>query len=285
MRGVATLVILAACAKGTSFSPDAAAGDGSRDGGDGGDDTPDPDGAPGGSGVLLITEVVLAPTTGEMIEIANPTDQTIDLERYYLSDSGNYFRVPATATVDQTDFIVKFPPGATIAGKAVITVAIDSAASFQTTHGMAPTYSIASGTMVSVVANGTAQLTNGGEPIVLFYWDGARDLVRDVDLLLAGMPSATNALVNKSAVEIDGPDPDGDASIYARDARTMAAQTGAAGTGQSTKRIANEMGNEVQDGSGNGLTGDDETSETTSATWDSTFSAPTPGSVPAQVLM
>ncbi len=49
-----------------------------------------------------------------------------------------------------------------------------------------------------------------------------------------------------------------------------------------TKRILPETGHETTGGGGNGLTGDDETSEDVSATWDSSpFSAPTPGSVPA----
>ena len=150
---------------------------------------------------------------------------------------------------------------------------------------MAPTYSIASGTMTSVVANGTAQLTNGGELITLFYWDGERDLIRDVDLVLAGQPTAGNGLVDKSAVALDGPDTDSTTSTYSTDARTMTIQTNPVPSGMSTKRIANETGNEMQNGSGNGLTGDDETSETTSATWDTTFSTPTPGAVPTAVLM
>jgi len=286
VRVVVVLVILAACAKGTSFSRDAApSGDGPT--GDGDDEDADPAAdAPGGTtAALFVTEVMLAPTTGEFIEIANPNDVVIDLSSYYLADSGNYFRVPATATVDATDFIVKFAPGTTIGAKAVITVAIDTAANFQALHGMAPTYSIASGTMTSVVANGTAQLTNGGELITLFYWDGERDLIRDVDLVLAGQPTAGNGLVDKSAVALDGPDTDSTTSTYSTDARTMTIQTNPVPSGMSTKRIANETGNEMQNGSGNGLTGDDETSETTSATWDTTFSTPTPGAVPTAVLM
>lgn len=287
VRGAVVLVILAACAKGTSFTPDAAPGGDAPGDGNG----EDPDAAAdssipgGGTGVLLVTEVMLAPSTAELIEIANPTEQTIDLSTYYLSDSGNYFRVPATATVDMTDFIVKFPAGATIAPNAVITVALDTAANFQTAHGMAPTYSIASGTMTSVVANGTAQLTNGGELVVLFHWDGASDLVRDVDLVLAGVPSAANGIVDKSAVALDGPDGDSTTSAYAADARTMTVQGATPNSGMSTKRIAAETGHEVQSGSGNGITGDDETSEATTTTWDTTYSTPTPGSVPAAVLL
>lgn len=45
-----------------------------------------------------------------------------------------------------------------------------------------------------------------------------------------------------------------------------------------------ETGFEQQTGAGNGLTGDDETSENTAMTWDTTFTLPTPGTVPTGLL-
>jgi uncharacterized protein len=244
-------------------------------------DTP---GGGGGGSALLVTEVALAPTTGEFIEIANPTAQTVDLSTYYLSDSGAYFRLPTTATVDSSDFIVRFPAGATIAPGAVVTVAIDTAASFQTVYGAPPTFSIASATMTTIAVSGTATLTNSGEPVVLFRWDGQGDLVSDVDMVIAGVPTSTNLMPDKSGQAFDGPDTGSTTTAYGPDARTIAAQPTAPGSGLSTKRIARETGHEVQNGSGNGIAGDDETSEDTSSTWDTTFTAPTPGSVPIGVL-
>lgn len=41
-----------------------------------------------------------------------------------------------------------------------------------------------------------------------------------------------------------------------------------------------EAGHETQAGTGNGIEGDDETSEDTRTTWDSTFLAPTPNAAP-----
>ncbi len=234
------------------------------------------------SAKLLLTEVVLAPSMGEFIEIANPGAAPIDLSGYYLSDSGTYFRLPeGSPTVDSTDFIVKFPAGATIPPQGVITVAIDSVANFTTTYGSAPTYSLA--TMTPIASSGVPSLTNGGEIIVLFTWDGTSDNVRDVDLLLAGAPTAANGLVDKSGVAIDGPDADSTPTAYKPDARTIAAQATAPASGKSTKRTAQENG--FQTGSaGNGVTGADETSENTSQTWDTTYSAPTPGVVPAGLM-
>ena len=279
-----TFVLLGACATGARVAdegPDAG-GQGPRPDAPVGSqpdapDEPPPIDAGATAAALLVTEVVLAPTTGEFVEITNPTSQTVDLSTYYLTDSGTYFRLPAGAvTVDAADFIVKFPDGATIAPGAVITVALDTVANFQTVFGAAPTFSVASGTMTPIAASGVATLTNAGEPVILFSWAGT-GLVRDVDILLAGVPSAANQLEDKSGVVVAG-------SAYATDARTIAPQASAPNTGSSTKRIALETGFEVQTGAGNGIAGDDETSENTASTWDTTFTAPTPGTLPAGLL-
>lgn len=244
-------------------------------------DAPAPTGGSGSS--LLLTEVVLAPSAGEFIEIANPSNTAVDLSTYYLSDNGNYFRLPAgLTTIDSTDFLAKFPAGSSIAPHGVITVALDTTANFMATYAVAPTYSLASATMTNIVANGVPSLTNAGEVVVLFRWDGQSDLVKDVDLLLVGVPTVANALVDKSGVAIDGPDAGVTATAYAADARTVPMQSAAPASGKSTKRLSIESGHETQTGGGNGLSGDDETSEDTAATWDSTgFGNPTPGVVPA----
>ncbi len=234
------------------------------------------------TGSLLISEVALNPAGGEFIEIINPTSSAVSLTDYYLSDSGNYFRLPAGTTVPQSDFIIKFNAGASIAAGAVITVALDTAASFQTIYGVAPTFALGSGTMTSVVANSAPTLTNDGELVVLFQWSGQSDLVADVDLILAGRPTALNGLTDKSGVALDGPDADSATTAYGTDARTIAIQGSIPGNNLSTKRIALETGFEAT--GTNGLDGDDETSENTAMTWDTTFTAPTPGTVPAGLL-
>ncbi len=233
---------------------------------------------------LILSEVALTGNPAEFIEIANPTDSAVSLSNYYLSDSGEYFRLPAGVTLTTSDFIVKFPAGASIGPRAVITVAVSTAANFMTAYGVAPTYAMDGGTMIRVVGTSTATLTNDGEPIILFQWDGTSDLVRDVDILLVGIPGATNLLTNKSGVAIDGPDADTATSAYRPDARTILSQTGIPGMSQSTKRIAGEAGHEQQGGGGNGIVGDDETTEDTRVTWDATFTVATPGSVPAALL-
>src|SRR5262245_3303629 len=61
-------------------------------------DAPDMhDTPPATDAALLLTEVVLAPTGGEFIEVTNPTSGTVDLATYYLSDSGLYWKLPGGA--------------------------------------------------------------------------------------------------------------------------------------------------------------------------------------------
>lgn len=288
---VVTVAALGGCARGSMLEqdhPDAAAAAGAPDAEPGIDAAVSPMldapiGGGGGAASLLLTEVVLAPSTGEFIEIANPSNTAIDLSMYYVSDNGSYWRLPGGFTViDSTDFLAKFPAGAMIAAHGVITVAIDTTANFTTVYGIAPTYSIAGATMTSIVANGVPSLTNSGEVIALFRWDGQSDLVKDVDLMLVGAPTATNGIVDKSGMPIDGPDSGTATTAYAVDARTMPMQSSTPASGKSTKRLVTEVGHETQSGGGNGITGDDETSEDTAATWDSTgFGNPTPGVVPA----
>lgn len=246
-----------------------------------GPQTPDTNTPPVG-GSLLISEVALSPAGGEFIEIINPTAQAVILTDYYLSDSGTYFRLPEATTVPQSDFIIKFNAGASIPAGGVITIALDTAANFQTTYGVAPTFALGSGTMTAVVTNSTPTLTNDGELVVLFRWSGQADLVADVDLILAGRPSALNGITDKSGVAIDGPDGDSTATAYGTDTRTIAIQGSIPTQGTSTKRIALEAGFEAT--GTNGLVGDDETSENTAMTWDTTFTAPTPGTISAGLL-
>jgi hypothetical protein len=247
------------------------------------------DGPPPVVAHVLLAEVVLAPTGGEFIELVNPTGTAVDLSTYYLSDAAGYFRLPAgvaAATVDAADFIVKFPAGASIPPGGVVTVAVDTAANFTIAYpGVNPTYSIASSTMTAVSVTGSSSLTNAGEPVVLFRWDGATDRVTDVDLMIAGTPTAANQLANKSGLAVDGPDADAVATAYATDAFTLPSQATPA-SARSTKRIALESATtETHGGAGNGVAGHDETSEQLGTTWDTGgYTTPTPGQVPSALL-
>ncbi len=245
---------------------------------------------------LLITEVKTVDNS-EFVEIYNPTDQTIQLRNYYLTDHQSYFLVPAVAAgtmqpaMDGSDFLARFPMGATIAPRQVITVATD-AVGFETAFTSVPTYAVqepGNSTAMQLVWTFTTGvdnpgLTNGGEMVALFFWDGTSDLVQDVDLVIGGnAPSAANTFIAKTAV--DGPDADTNATAYATDALTIQDMQTDTPNGMSYKRILFETLQETQAGTGNGITGDDETSEQSRTTWDSQavatgYTAGTPGTVP-----
>jgi hypothetical protein len=248
----------------------------------------DPDGAidaslppppPSQIGKLLISEVVLAPTDGEFVEIANPTMETIALDRYYITDSQRYAVLPSGApTLDPSDFIARFPAGASIAPGAVATIAVGTASAFQTTYGMAPTFAITGGNMRIVTQIGVAGLTNAGEMVALFYWDGQTDNVKDSDLINVGVPTSDNRIPNKSNVAVDGPDAGIVGTLYATDRMTMGMPSAAPANALSMKRAKSDAG--YQTANGNGIGGDDETSEMIAQSWSALFSAPTPNTIP-----
>lgn len=229
----------------------------------------------GGPAHLLLSEVVTAPTIGEYLEIVNPTNTAVDLSNYYVSDSGNYFRLPAEVpTMGASDFLARFPAGSTIAAGAVVTIALATAANFELAHGVPPSFSLRDN-LIIVAESGTATFTNDGELATLFYWDGQSDLVVDVDLVLAGRPSIGNQLVDKSLVSLDGPDVGTTTTTYAVDGKTLPLQTTVLSDGTAARRMLREAGHETQAGNGNGVGGDDETTEDTTATWN--IGPPSPG--------
>lgn len=260
-------------------------------GGDAGPDGGGMDGPMVEEGHLLITEVKSSGNTEEFVEIWNPTNRTIDLRNYYLTDSFDYWKFPSgvnAPTVNISDFLVRFPQGAMMTPGQIITVATEFMA-FQNLYDQVATYSLDSTSgpqmmdRLRVPGNpGDASITdNQGELVVLFYWDGVSDLVKDVDIVIAGTgPEGENALAAKQPV--DGPDSDTTATPYKPEAMQLGVMAMRALAATSYKRIALEAGSETQTGAGNGITGDDETSEQLARSWDGAApTTATPGAIPA----
>jgi uncharacterized protein len=301
-RGV---VLAALGAAACSFDPSGTAGGGGGGGTiDGGELVADAAGRPDAevapaAGHLLLSEVNAVSggaRSSEFIEIFNPTAAPVALDDYYLADDDDYFRLPAaigsggTLALDPlNDFVVRFPAGTTIEPGGVLVIGLDRDG-FDTAFGRPPDLAIGGGAgtqaMVLVFGSASPSLTDSGEGVVLFRWDGASDLVTDVDMFLAGnMPSAGNLLADKTGQQVDGPDADATPSTYLPDAATIVPTQKRTKVGESYQRIALEGDHELR-GGGNGVGGDDETSENTRLTWQSeSFGAPTPGIVPASLRL
>ena len=124
--------------------------------------------------------------------------------------------------------------------------------------------------------NNQGTLTNSGEVAVLYYWDGASDLVTDLDYVLWGNQ---NAAVDKSGVSIDGPDPGAAQSTYLAETPTAGQDflvPAPHDLGDSYTRTDFFEGAEAISG-GNGVNGEDETSEPFNSTFATGFLA-SPGS-------
>jgi len=252
-----------------------------------------------GPAKLLLTEVCAWGSDREFVEIYNPTDTDVPLDDYYLTDAiyapGNqyYWRIvegnPAQNTIgggDYSDFHARFPEGAVLRAHAYATVSLAGSDRFYDSFGLLPTYELVEdgpapddvpdmrevfpGSNHAPAGDNPVGLTNNGETVILYYWDGQSDLVTDIDIFFWHDPSSatTTYYFSKNGVSEDGPDPDTTPTPYAPET-TVPAQhpfpvmheagfsfqrTDLLETGQATS-------------GGNGVDGRDELSEDFSTTW------------------
>jgi predicted extracellular nuclease len=237
---------------------------------------------------VLLTEIVVTPTGGEFIEIQNPTAAAIDLSDVYITDAtfaggGTfYYNIVTGANAGGGgfgDFHARFPDGAMIAPGEFQTLSIAGSDDYVAAYGTIPTYELyedgasADGIVDMREAlpgsiNNQGGLTNGGEIVILYTWDGESDLVQDIDYSVWGDKDEG---VDKSAVEVDGPDADLATSMYPIEtaiADQEVVSAGAHSSGDSFQRVDFAEGTEVQSG-GSGVQGSNETSEDLSSTWQS----------------
>jgi hypothetical protein len=194
---------------------------------------------PGGlsSSDLLITELAYTGNNQEFVEIYNPTSNAINLDQYYLSDDVfvgpplvGYWRIVlggAYTIGTTTDFNVKFPAGTSIAAGQVMVIYMGAVSPPAPFALGTPDFEIVNATGAAVpdmVAIGNTPggaspnglVTNGGESVMLYKWDGICDLVCDVDYFAWATASAS-ARMDKTGVSIDGIDADAVASSYLAD--------------------------------------------------------------------
>jgi hypothetical protein len=221
---------------------------------------------------LLLGQIVSAPSAGELVAIYNPNGFAVDLGDYYLADTNIYYGVTdGSASGVASDFIARFPPGATIAPHATRFVSINGATNYLSAYQVNPDFELV-GTNAAVADMGAVfagsigaapSLTNAGEPVVLFYWNGFSELVVDVDYVYYGATQGANLPVNKTGITIQQ-------STYlpdTTDATVLHAPIDAAAASIATCRVDFAETGQVSTG-GNGVGGADETSEPNSTTWE-----------------
>lgn len=250
---------------------------------------------------LVLSEVRVSPTPGEAVELYNPTNATITLTDYRLynatftsTDGGldcRYFDHTTNPTCGTGfgDFDLQFPAGATIGPGQTRVIAITGAANYLVAcdAGCAPPdfevppptggdYTVTD--MVGVWDTnpqnftGFGFLTNGGEDLVLYTWNGNPSTpVRDVDYFIWG--TSTGVRTDKTGI-----------SGYVADT-PVASQLPMTMTASATTSFQRACYNEFNESlpGGNGLSGHNETSEDLGTNW--VVGAPslgqkTPGSVP-----
>ena len=218
---------------------------------------------------VIFTEVVLTPSDGEYVEISNPTESAVDLTNYYLTDGTDisssklYYNLPIEDNYwsgSSTDFICRFPSGYTLAPGAAIKISLRDNSAYESVYGQTPDISL-DDDMLSVSEEsdtkgnpGAPKLHNSSETLILFYWDGSSDIVKDVDYLIWGDNSFA---IDKSGV--DG---------YLSDTPTSSQSLMPVhATNEKLIRLdKSSEGGETQ-ANGNGITGHDETSEPLADTW------------------
>jgi hypothetical protein len=234
---------------------------------------------------LLISEICVRPTFAEFIEIYNPDPKPkpnekpklpFSLNGYYLTDSGgqttaggevirpnNYVYIvkeSSALAIDAGDFMIHFPPGASIGQEEYKTIAFNTA-KFEERYGRKPDYEILPGTdvpdmIVDKLGSNSFGLDDAHEEVILFKWVKPDNLVDDVDYAVWGDTSRI-AVYKTKDLRING-------AAYKDDTppgrqRPIAKEPHAILKSWQRRQVPREFGEEC--GDGNGITGDNETSE------------------------
>ncbi|MDD5582012.1 MAG: hypothetical protein PHS99_02215 [Candidatus Marinimicrobia bacterium] len=214
---------------------------------------------------LFISELVLFPNKGEYVAITNPTDETIHLGNYYLTDATDpengkyYYHLPSGSNYwseSTSDFIARFPD-TTLSPGDVLIVSLARRLDYESEYGKLPDLTLkedllsVSSEVSTIPTRLYGFMDDVSETLILFYWDGTSSVVKDVDYLLYGDVS----------LAVDKTDVPG----YASDT-PISQQSFAPVHGEDQKLIHSDEGSEPISG-GNGITGHDETGEPLNVTW------------------
>ncbi len=241
---------------------------------------------------LIISEVVVqADATGSpFIEIENPTGSPIPMDNVYLTNGA---AAPATyyyniALLDPASvnpgggtaggFHARFPAGFVLPASGSIAIALNGSAEYLAAYGNNPDFELFEdgvepdgvpemleafqGSINAGLggAGNVPALSATAASLILYSWDGATDLVQDLDYVMWGADN--NVRIDKTGVTIGAGTYFADTAVGTQEA---AAATGPA-VGSALRRVSADEGTETLTG-GNGIGGHDETSENLATTF------------------
>ena len=224
---------------------------------------------------LIFNRITLKPTNAEFVSIYNsPDNQEVDLSNYYITDnpsSISYYNLPEDISDETIDdwsvspfnFIARFPDNTIIAPGEELILSFHTDELFNSYYGNDPDLSLFED-MLDLNDTGTIScnadacplqsiLDDAAEALILFYWDEESNIVKDVDYFLWG---SNDLAVDKTGIgEYLDDTPAGNQEYQSthEDGYTFIRTDFSEGLEASTL--------------GNGITGNDETSENLNNTW------------------
>lgn len=224
------------------------------------------------------------------IEIINPTDSPLEMDRVHLTDgnyspSAFYYYLPLADLQEHNpgggnggDFHARFPDGYVLAAGDTLAVSINGSAEYLAAYGRLPDFELYEDAvalddipeLVEVFPGSIGAGPFGGdnvpglsdiaESLILYLWDGDSDLVQDLDYVLWG--ALESVRVDKTGVVI------GDGAYLPDTPVDLQEPVAAAGHNfrEALRRVSADEGMETPSG-GNGWSGHDETSENLATTW------------------
>lgn len=245
---------------------------------------------------LIISEIVVktrAPFSSfgsPYIQVVNPTGSDVNMGQVYITDattspSAFYYNLPLGDPAAHNpgggnggDFHARFPDGYILAAGDSLAISINGSTEYQEAYGRMPDFELFEDSnildtvpeLVEVFPGSIGAGPHGGsnvpvlsdiaESLVLYTWDGTSDLVQDLDYVMWG--TNTGVRYDKSDVTIGSGTYADDTLVISQDAVASAGP----GFRHSFRRVDADEGLETTSG-GNGIGGDDETSENMDVTW------------------
>ena len=223
---------------------------------------------------LLLSTIIITPDSAEMVIIKNPTASAINLNNYYLTDatssSKKYYNLPSGENYwsgTAFDFLVKFPDVILQAGDSLF-IGMNTSDVFFNYYGFESDYSLGDADTplvgdMGVLVGISGVLDNTRETMILFNWNGVSSIVQDVDYFLWNEinydfenPVAHQYAIDKSNIDGYLQDTESDQQSYRINHPENYAFV----------RTHMDESGEIALG-GNGITGNDETSENMIESW------------------